>query len=530
MPRGDHHAGVEARALDRKRGGYDVPLASSRQKELGLSQAQADTKPDVAANQTLKLVVSILSGPLAFLLVQSVPLAGLDPRGQFGLSCYAWVLAWWVTTPIPWAVTGFLPLVLFPLTGAMSFADTIGLYGQRVFPFLMGVMLFGHAFSKHGLARRMAMSVLSIRGVATSGARLILMIMVVSAVVSAMVDDAATVAIMIPIAVSVARFAGDASARTGSAGAPRLLEGACLAVLYGATAGGMATPAGVPFNPLTISILEQLTGYTVTFVQWTMTGVLLTIATLPVYYFPLIFMAPPDVAAIDDGASYFASQKKKLGPLSLGEKNVLVVLVVMVTLWFLPAFVTIRFLDIWYVPPVAMLLLFLLPADLRRGEMTLGAKDFQDGVLWNVLFLVVSGTALAAGLARLGITDWLGALIKDSGGVPASVLPWFAGIVTPLMSHLTSGTATTSMISTVVYPIAQDVGYNGAILARIIAGTALAVAFPWGGAASGSAFASGQISFGSMFKIGAVVTVLNALVVIILSMILVPALGAFTAP
>ena len=51
-----------------------------------MSQVQVDTKPDAAPNQTLKLVVSILSGPLAFLLVQSLPLAGLDPRGQFGLS------------------------------------------------------------------------------------------------------------------------------------------------------------------------------------------------------------------------------------------------------------------------------------------------------------------------------------------------------------------------------------------------------------------------------------------------------------
>jgi sodium-dependent dicarboxylate transporter 2/3/5 len=497
-----------------------------------LSQVQVQATPQAAENHALKLVLALLSGPVAFFIVQAVPLAGLDPRAHFGLSCYAWVLAWWVSAPIPWAVTGFLPLALFPLTGAMSFADTIGLYGQRVFPFLMGVMLFGHAFSKHGLARRMAMTVLSVPGVATSGARLILMIMCVSAVVSSLVDDAATVAIMIPIAVSVARFATDthakASAPGAAVGAPRLLEGSCLAVLYGATAGGMATPAGVPFNPLTISILEQLTGYSITFAQWTLTGVVLAVATLPVYYFALIFMAPPEVKSIPDGATYFEREKKLLGPMSAGERNVMLVLVVMIVLWFLPAAVTIRFLDIWYVPPVAMLLLFLLPTNARRGEMTLGSKDFQDGVLWNVLFLVVSGTALAAGLARLGVADWLGGLIKESGSVSAAVLPWFAAIVTPIMSHLTSGTATTSMISTMLYPIAEDVGYNGAILARIIAGTALAVSFPWGGAASGSAFASGQITFGSMFRIGVVVTVLSAVVITILSMLIVPAFGAFT--
>jgi solute carrier family 13 (sodium-dependent dicarboxylate transporter), member 2/3/5 len=474
-------------------------------------------------NGRLSFFLRVAVGPLAFLAVQAVPLAGLKPGAHFALASYAWVVAWWATAPIPWAVTGFLPLVLFPLGGAMPFADVIALYGQRVFPFLMGVMLFGHAFQKHGLARRMAMGALSIPGVATSGNRLVLMMMVVSAVVSAFVDDAATVAIMVPIALSVARFSCDADNK-----APRMLETSALAVLYGASAGGMATPAGVPFNPLAISLLDQLTGYKISFGQWTLTGVILMAATLPVYYMVLKVMSPPEVKSISGGAAYFREQSSKLGRLGRGEKNVLFVLIVMIVLWFLPGFVTIRTLDIWYVPPVAMVLLFLLPVNARTGEMTLNSKDFQDGVLWNVLFLVVSGTALAAGLVKLGITDWLQNML--TGGVSAAALPWFAGFVTPILSHLTSGTATTSMVSTVLFPIAKDVGYNPAILARIIAGTALAVSFPWAGAAAGSAFGSGSITFGRMFRIGAVVTVLTVVVITGLSIIIVPALNAFTAP
>jgi di/tricarboxylate transporter len=110
------------------------------------------------------------------------------------------------------------------------------------------------------------------------------------------------------------------------------------------------------------------------------------------------------------------------------------------------------------------------------------------------------------------------------------MLPWFAGLVTPVLSHLTSGTATTSMVSTVLFPIAGNLGYNPAILARIIAGTALAVSFPWAGAAAATAFSSGSISFGNMFKIGVVATIFTVIVITVLSIILVPALGAFTAP
>ena len=475
----------------------------------------------------------IFVGPLAFAIVQLIPLHGLSPAAHVAISCYAWVLAWWVAMPIPWAATGFLPLAILPVAGALSFGDAIGFYGQRILPFVMGVMLFGHAFNKHGLARRLAMTVLSIPGIANSGARLVLMILIVSAVVSSVVDDAATVAIMMPIALSVARFAAEAFSRNRGqqrfstpSFTPRLTQASCLAVLYGASAGGMATPAGVPFNPITISLSEQLTGYSVTFAQWTLTGVILTLATIPAYYAVLAWMSPPEVKSIEDGAAYFREQKKTLGPLGRGEKNVLFVLIVMIVLWLLPAFITVRVLDIWYVPVLAMLLLFLLPVD--ANEMTLTSRDLEGGISWNVLFLVVSGTAIAGMLGRLGVTEWLGGMVARR--VSASMLPWFAGLMTPLIAHVGSGTATSTMMATVLFPVAKQLGSNPTVLARIIAGTALVVTFPWAGAAAGTAFASGAVSIGAMFRIGIVATVVTVIVITVLSIVLVPALGAFTAP
>ena len=128
-----------------------------------------------------------------------------------------------------------------------------------------------------------------------------------------MVDDAASVAIMIPIALSVAKFAGDSyakSSRISGISTPNLMTASCLGVLYGSAAGGMATPAGVPFNPLAISLLNELTGYHVSFAQWTLTGIILMIAIIPVYYLVLKYMSPPEVQSIAEGAEYFNEEKK----------------------------------------------------------------------------------------------------------------------------------------------------------------------------------------------------------------------------
>ena len=460
----------------------------------------------------------LLAGPAAFALVHAAPLTGLAPEAHFALGCSAWTVAWWVTRPVPWAVASFLPLVLLPL-GAMPFSEVAARYGQPIFPYLMGIMLFGHAFRKHGLARRISLAALTLPGVARSGAGLILAILVVSAVMSAAVSDLAVIVTMTPIVLSLIRSLAP--------GADRMAAAATLAVLYGAAAGGLATPAGIVFNALALSLLEQLTGYSVSFAQWTLSGVFLTAAHFPVCYWILKFMLRPEIHAIAGARERFRREREQLGPMSRGEKNVLAVLILMLVLWTLPTVVTVEFLDIWFVPPVAMVLLFVLPADAKRGAMTLEADDFQSGVGWDLLFLVLGGTALAGVLGSLDMLDWLVGIL--TGHVTAAALPWVAGLATPLLTQLASGTATTMMVSTMLFPMAEALGYNPAILARIIAGTAQGVALPWSSPAVAATFSFGAVGFGTLFRVGVVATVLTSIVVIALSVVLVPALQAFAA-
>jgi len=480
---------------------------------------------------SIRQAVNLFLGPALFLVVLLLPLGTLPREGQLVMATYAWVLAWWIARPVPWTITGFLPLVLFPAAGFMTFRETMTLYGQPVLPFLLGVMLFGYAFGKYGLTERVAYAVLRIPGIAASGNRLILGIIISAAVLSMLIDDVAAVAIMIPIAVAVSRFAvrvAYAGRNLDESACPRFMAASALAVLYGASAGGMATPVGVPFNPVTIALLEELTAYSIDFVQWTMTGMILMLVIIPVYYFVLKFMLPAEIGAISGTGNYFKEESTKLGAFSRGEKNVVFILAVMAFLWVLPSFVNIDFLDIWYVPPIGLFLLFLLPNGREKGETTLTAADMQKGVHWDVIWLVVTATAMASALSTSGMTLWLGEIIQ--GKVTGSVMPWFTGVITPILSHVTSGTATTTLLSTILFPIAENVGVNPAILARIIAGTALAVSLPWAGAAAATTFASGTVTFGTMFRVGAVATLCTAIVITTVSMLVVPALGAFSGP
>ena len=70
-----------------------------------------------------------LAGPIAFLAILFfVRPESLDPAGRAVLAATAWIAIWWVTEAIPIAATALLPIVLFPLTGALELKVTTAQY------------------------------------------------------------------------------------------------------------------------------------------------------------------------------------------------------------------------------------------------------------------------------------------------------------------------------------------------------------------------------------------------------------------
>ncbi len=79
----------------------------------------------------MKLFAKFASGPVAFLLLYWIPLEGLKPEAQLVLAVFGWMVLWWMTRPVPWAIACLLPLILFPFIGIMTVGRTVGLYGIR---------------------------------------------------------------------------------------------------------------------------------------------------------------------------------------------------------------------------------------------------------------------------------------------------------------------------------------------------------------------------------------------------------------
>ena len=137
-----------------------------------------------------------------------LPLA-LSYEGRVSLATFACAIVWWVTRPMPWAIAAMLPLIVFPAAGVMTIAATAQLYGHPIFFWIMGTVLVGYAIDKHGIAQRVALAFLALPGIGGRTRRLTFALHALTGGISMFVSDAATIAMMCPIGMSLVRHIRD---------------------------------------------------------------------------------------------------------------------------------------------------------------------------------------------------------------------------------------------------------------------------------------------------------------------------------
>jgi sodium-dependent dicarboxylate transporter 2/3/5 len=477
--------------------------------------------PHVQSRGTAAYLLKLLAGPVAFGLVLAWPLA-LSYQGHVTLATFACVVVWWIAQPIPWAVAAMLPFLVFPAAGVMDIAATVRLYGQTIFFWIMGTVLMGYAIEKHGLAQRIALGFLALPGVGSKANRLIFTYMLMVGIVSAFISDAATVAMMIPIGMSIVRHV------RGMAGADPNLKtnfGACitLGTLYASVAGGTATMMGVPHNGIAIATLERITGRQLGFFEWMIVGVPVFLALHVAFFAVLWALARPELQDLPTGEAFIRAERAKLGRLRPNERRVLFVFVVMVTLFVLPALVALAFgadhaltrsanrvLSIWIVPPVVMFLLFGIRST-EPGAALLTWKDAEQHTPWNIMILVCGGIAMTEALTEFGFVELVGSAVENLG-IGATLLPYLAATLTAVTTNMISGVAAATLYCNIFVPAAVQVGYNPASIAILIANLGVGMAFPWAGATSATAFAGGDIDMRRMVKIGLAATAAFAVI------------------
>jgi sodium-dependent dicarboxylate transporter 2/3/5 len=434
---------------------------------------------------------------------------------------------WWVSEAIPIPATALLPLVLFPLLGVLSMTEAASPYANPVIYLFMGGFLIASALERCGLHRRMALVI--IRAGGTQPARLIGAFMVATAFLSMWVSNTATVAMMLPLALSIVAVVGaervdgaDARAARNTPFAVALLLG----LAYASSIGGLGTLIGTPPNALLAGFMSETYGVTIGFRQWMLLGVPIVVVALPITWFLLTrVLHPVGRHEIAGGREVVRRQMRELGGASRAEWTVGIITAVTATAWvFRPQLAgLLPGLSDTGIAIGGALLLFLVPA-YDRGEAALDWES-AERLPWGVLVLFGGGLSLASAIQTTGLADWIGASLTFVGGWPLLGVIFVITTVVVYLTELTSNTATAAAFLPVVGALAAAIMVDPMLL-TVPAAIAASCAFmmPVATPPNAIVYGSGQIGIQQMLRAGMVLNVILIGIVTLASVFLVPLL------
>ncbi|MBL9210622.1 MAG: DASS family sodium-coupled anion symporter [Opitutaceae bacterium] len=370
----------------------------------------------------------------------------LTEGGKLSLGVLALVVLFWVTEVMPFAVTGFLAIVLIHALGIQEFNQTLAKgFGHPVTAFVIGVFLLSLAVTKTGLGARLAG--LLLRRVGRNPRGIIFAFLAAGAVLAAGISDGAVAAILLPLAVGVLRAEGVEPLRSNFG------KALMMACAWGPSVGGISTPAGTASNAISLSYLQQMGGVERGFVDWLLLGGPAAIVLLPVAWLILVWLFPPEMERLERSPE-FARVNRDRSALTRGEWTTIAVLALTLGCWIAgPAVkqLTGITLSIEYVAFAAVLLFFVPKLDVLTWD------DVHREFPWGALFLVMTGVAVGFVVGDSGVAEWLSySLIRQLGTLPLYVsIVGTALAVCLLHNFFVSNTVTTVVLVPIVLHAAR---------------------------------------------------------------------------
>jgi solute carrier family 13 (sodium-dependent dicarboxylate transporter), member 2/3/5 len=484
--------------------------------------------------------VGLFIGPLLFALVLLIPF-DLEPNQHRLAAILALVVAWWVTEAIPIPITALLGVALVALLEATppppegdaatdvvfsSFSD------DTIFLFI-GSFIIAEAMVVHGLHRRLAFRVLSMKSVGGSTYRIIIAFGLIGALTSPVMSNTAGAAMMLPIALGVMGVVGGMVTRQleGEHQVERLRFGAALmlVITYGITVGGLLLPIGSPPNLIGRDLLESETGEPITFLEWFAMALPIAIVMFVAVIVIVLLMNRPEVKHVEGVEDYVAEERRKLGPLTRGEKNTLLVLAFALIGWFLPGIVGIvagddsdaytqvsEAANEGTVAIIAAALLFLLPVDWRQRKFTINWNQAAR-IDWGTVLLFGGGIVLGTMLSETGLAEQIGTSISDGLGVSSVLgISIVIVVIAVLISETTSNTASAAIVVPIAISVAVGADVNPTIPALVaIFGANYGFMLPVSTPPNAIVYSSGLLPITRMLKAGVVFDIIGAVLCVV---------------
>ena len=405
----------------------------------------------------------------------------------------AFAIVMFVTEKIPLGLTSMIVCVGLIVTGVLGWKDAFaGFIDSNVILFV-AMFVVGGALFETGMANK-------IGGLVTKFAKtersLIIAIMLIVGLMSGVLSNTGTAAILIPVVIGIA-------AKSGFKRSSLLMP-----LVFAAAMGGNLSLIGAPGNMIGQSVLEEATGQSFGFFEYAIVGLPILIVGI-LFYATIGFKLLPNHDVQDEGGAFDTEKDFSDVP---KWKQILSLVILIATLIGM-IFEDKIGIKLCVTGSIGALLLVLTGV--------ISEKDAIQSIDLKTIFLFGGTLSLAAALKSTGAGEMIAStVIGLLGDNPSPLLLTFVVfIICAVLTNFMSNTATTALMAPICLAIAQGMGADPrAVLMACVIGGSCAYATPIGMPANTMVLGVGGYKFKDYVKSGLPLIVIATIV----SMIILP--------
>lgn len=489
---------------------------------------------DTAPAGRLRGIVGAILAPVLFATMLLLPFPSLSPEAHRLAAIMAAVVVLWVTEALPMPVTAVMGAAACVLLRVAPAKEVFAPFADPLMFLFIGSFILARAITLHGLDRRLAFRVLSMKWVGASPARILFAFGAVTAFISAWISNTATTAMMFAIGLAILTFMSKSERAEGRRLHPQYATALMLMTSFAASIGGLATPIGTPPNVIGLGFMRQLVGVEFPFFRWMMIGVPIVIVLFLILFTYLNRAGRGGAMDLAGSAAMLRRESDAQGRWTRGEVSTVAAFATTIALWVIPGFAALVFGDASAeykaissrIPEgvaaiVGASMLFVLPGN-QNGR----AIEWHEAakIDWGIVLLYGGGFALGVLSFQTGLAETMGRglieFLPASSGIGLLIA---STVMAVLVSEVTSNTASANMVVPVVISIAVAAGADplepalGATL-----GASLGFMLPVSTPCNAIVYGSGYIPIGRMMRYGVVLDVAGVIVIVTMVRLLVP--------
>lgn len=409
------------------------------------------------------------------------------------LPLLAIVVLLWVSEAIPLHVTALAIPVVLAMSGTTTAREALAPFFDPIIVLFLAGFLLAEAMHRVRLDHLVAVQL-----VARAGAgplRLFASMVALAAFLSMWMSNTAAVAVLIPIALAVTEPLDDSSYR-------RVMV---LGIAYAGTVGGVGSVIGTPANPLAVRFIDELTGRTITFVDWFVFGLPMVLLFLPVMA-TILWKAmgttvDPNRFAEARAAALEAQQKQ--GPLTRDQIEVLSVFALVMAGWLTQS---------WHdqSPSIVALAGTIVLMLLGRIE-----TDDLGTISWPTLLTFGGGLTMGVAMVDSGASDWIVTRLTGASDWPTPLAVLLVAVTALITTTVASNTAAAATLIPLAIPLAGLIGVDPVMLVVVVAiASSVDFALVIGTPPTMLAYSTGLFTSGEILRRGALLDIVGIAILV----------------